>query len=351
MPLFLTQGLTENNTVADGLAQYMRNHAGYQRSWLGPWEHVRGAETCKEGDVSTGCDDTNIGRLKMGRAGFYDEVIRFYDRFLKGAKPTPDPQHALQTNDGIWRAEADWPPSDSRGLNSPFRTGTYTDDADGSATGTEVAGVWTISKPLPHAAHLAGSGRATVNVSTPVPNSNVVVDVYDLDATGEGPLVTRQGHLIRQSGTIGMDLWSMDWKFAKGHRIAVRVTDANPDWWVHTAAGQSVDLTGGSFTLPWLRYTRPGRIAGNPGVQLPEYLKETITPPAVAHRQLHLGELRDPAEADQQPALRHPGRLRPPQVRPLEERQVVPRPLPGDAASAGAAARSPRAGSARGARS
>jgi hypothetical protein len=59
----------------------------------------------------------------------------------------------------------------------------------------------------------------------------------------------------------------------------VRVTDANPDWWVHTAAGQSVDLTGGSFTLPWLRYTRPGRIAGAPGVQLKEYLKDTIIVP------------------------------------------------------------------------
>ena len=76
-----------------------------------------------------------------------------------------------------------------------------------------------------------------------------------------------------------MDLWSMDWKFKQGHRIAMRVTDANSDWWIHTAAGQSVNLTGGSFTLPWLRYTRPGRIAGAPGVQLPEYLKETITVP------------------------------------------------------------------------
>ena len=186
MPLFLTQGTTENNTVADGLAQYMRNHAGYQRSWLGPWEHVRGAETCKEGDISTGCDDTNIGRLKMGRAGLLRRggaLLRPLPQGRRSPSPTPSTRCRPTTASGAPRPH--WPPSDSRGLNSPFRTGTYTDDADGSATGTEVGGIWTISKPLPHAAHLAGSGRATVNVTSAVPNSNVVVDVYDLNSKGD----------------------------------------------------------------------------------------------------------------------------------------------------------------------
>jgi hypothetical protein len=27
-----------------------------------------------------------------------------------------------------------------------------------------------------------------------------------------------------------LDLWSADWKVKAGHRIAVRVTDANTDW-------------------------------------------------------------------------------------------------------------------------
>jgi predicted acyl esterase len=48
VPLFLTQGLTEKNTVADGTAQYLRNHTGYERAWLGPWEHVRGNETARQ---------------------------------------------------------------------------------------------------------------------------------------------------------------------------------------------------------------------------------------------------------------------------------------------------------------
>ena len=84
VPLFLTQGLPENNTVPDGLAQYMQNHTGYERAWMGPWDHVRGAET--EDD----------GTLKMGRAGWYDEV----DALLRpvpegrGARgPGPDDRH------------------------------------------------------------------------------------------------------------------------------------------------------------------------------------------------------------------------------------------------------------------
>ena len=102
VPLFLTQGLTENNTVADGMAQYLQNHTGYERAWLGPWEHVRGNET----------DES--GRLKMGREGWFDETMRFYDRFLKGVEPAvEDPQVAVQTNDGRWRGEPAWPPADA----------------------------------------------------------------------------------------------------------------------------------------------------------------------------------------------------------------------------------------------
>jgi X-Pro dipeptidyl-peptidase C-terminal non-catalytic domain len=134
VPLVLTQGLTENNTVADGLQQYLDNHTGYERAWLGPWKHVRGNET-----------DPDTGKLAMGRAGWFDEVIRLYDP-------------------------------------------------------TATSGVWTISKPLPYDPHLAGSGTMVVNVTTTIPHANLAVDVYDLDANGTGPLITRQGHLVRSPG-------------------------------------------------------------------------------------------------------------------------------------------------------
>jgi hypothetical protein len=102
---------------------------------------------------------------------------------------------AVQTNDGVWRAEDAWPPADAAEYTSPLRTGTYTDDGTAEATGSSATnGVWTISPPLPYDAHLSGSGKAVVEVSTAFPNANLVVDVYDLDSSGRGPLVTRQGH-------------------------------------------------------------------------------------------------------------------------------------------------------------
>jgi len=270
VPLFLTQGLTENNTVADGMAQYLSNHTGYERAWLGPWEHVRGNET----------DES--GRLKMGRAGWFDEVMRFYDRFLKGTEPAvADPLVAVQTNDGAWRAEEAWPPADAAEYASALRPGTYTDDGTAEATGSSATkGVWTISPPLPHDAHLSGSGKAVVDVSTTLPNANLVVDVYDLDETGSGPLITRQGHLIRSSGPIALDLWSADWKLRPGHRIAVRVSDANADWWLHAPTKQTVTVHGGSIVLPFLSRARTQTIAGEPGTQLSSYLAERLTVPA-----------------------------------------------------------------------
>ena len=139
--------------------------------------------------------------------------------------------------------------------------------------------MWTISKPLAKAAHLAGSGTAAINLATTQPNANLVVDVYDLDRNGTGPLITRQGFLARQAGARTLKLWSADWKLAKGHRIGVRVTDANGDWWIHQPSFQDVKVARGTITLPFLTNARTSQIAGGPGTQLAGYLGETITVP------------------------------------------------------------------------
>jgi hypothetical protein len=279
--------MTENNTVADGLAQYYANHTGPERGWLGPWEHVRGDEKCQEDDISTGCSDANVGRLKMGRKGWNEEALRFYDRYLKGIEPgTEDPAFAIQDNTGKWRGESAWPPSDTSLLTTNLRTGTYNDNGDSTGTGAgsgSTSGVWTVSKPLDHEAMLVGSGRASITVKTSAPRANLAIDVYDVSKDGKGPLITRQGALIRDAGesTINLDLWSADWKLAKGRRIAVRITETNTDWWrLAVPTRQTVTVSKASVSLPFLRYKRGGTIEGAPGVQLQSYLARTVQIPA-----------------------------------------------------------------------
>jgi predicted acyl esterase len=206
---------------------------------------VRGNERCGSDDGSTGCDDSNVGRLKMGRAGWFDEVMRFYGRYLKGETPSvADPPFAVQTNDGKWRSEKQWPPADMQTYTTKLKSGNYVDTAQSVATGwdawsslatedgtnpsdpTVQSGVWTASTPLPYDVHLSGEPTASVNVTTSVPNANLAIDVYDISPDGNGgwtgPLVTRQGHLVRNPGdtTIPLTLWGADWKLKAGHRIA-----------------------------------------------------------------------------------------------------------------------------------
>ena len=157
------------------------------------------------------------GRLKMGRAGLFDEVMRFYDQFLKGDTPSvPGPAvRGADERRQVARRGA-WPPADAVSYTSDAAARQLHDDGSGSSTGDDATGVWTISPRLPNDAHLAGSGRAIVDVATTRPNANLVVDVYDLDEYGIGPLVTRQGFLARSSGEKTLDLWSADWKIPAG---------------------------------------------------------------------------------------------------------------------------------------
>ena len=186
----------------------------------------------------------------------------------------------MQTNDGKWRGEAAWPPADAKGYTSKLRAGTYSDDGQGPATGGDAEGVWTISPPLTAAAHLAGSGKAVVDVATTRPNANLVVDVYDLDQNGNGPLITRQGFLARSSRRARR--WTCGRPTGRSPRATAsrcRVTDANDDWWIHAPLLDDVKVVGGSVTLPFLAKQRTQTIQGDPGTQLAGYLGETITVP------------------------------------------------------------------------
>ena len=271
VPLLLTQGLTENNTAPDGTAEFLRNHTGPERAWLGPWNHIRPNQK------------NSRGRLMMGREGWFDEVFRFFDQYLRGVAPTvTDPNFVVQTNDGKWRAEDQWPPADAVGYTSELRTGAYTDSADSNGTGSNSStGVWTLSPPLASTAMLSGAPTVTVDVSSAAPSANLVVDVYDIGPTGKGPLVSRQGHLVRGNGPMTLHMMSADWKFAPGHRIGVRITDNNAEWWLAAVpTRQTVTVHSAQITLPFLTNARTETLPGTGSDVLSSYLAAVATVPA-----------------------------------------------------------------------
>jgi putative CocE/NonD family hydrolase len=205
VPVFLTQGFLENNTKPDGAFDFYNNLAGPKRAWFGMWDHVRGNEV----------DDS--GRLKMGRPGWFDEVMRWFDHYVKGdaaADPGTDPPVEVQTSDGSWRAERAWPPADAAPLTGALRPGSYRDDAgnngslDGALTTTTGKGAWTFSPPLAAAAHLAGIPKVHVELSgILVPRANLVADLYDVAPDGSATLISRAGRLATANGGYDLQLY------------------------------------------------------------------------------------------------------------------------------------------------
>ena len=273
IPMFLTQGFLENNTKPDGTAAFYNGLAGPKRSWLGMWDHIRGNET------SGGANDTP--------QPFFDQVMRFSDHYVAGVSLTDaptdlDPPNSVQTNDGSWRSEQQWPPDDSTGYTTPLRTGAYTDTANnaGSAEGagptdTTGKGIWTISPKLAHDAHFSGVPTVKVDVNSALPNANLSVDVYDIDATNSAILLSRTAQLLPAGdGTFTPQMYDDDWKIAAGHRLGVLVTTANDEWWTPTPTGSAVTLKSGSITLPFLKYTRTDTIPGKDAKRRAAWLKD-----------------------------------------------------------------------------
>jgi len=254
----MTQGFLEDNTKPDGAYEFFNNMAGPKRAWFGRWDHVRGNDV----------DDN--GRLKMGRAGWFDETMRFYDQYLKGENPSvQDPNVAVETSDGSWRAEDAWPPKDAQTVAASLRQGTYTDDAtnNGTAEGGSPngEGIWTISPPLKDAAHLAGVPKVTADVGALTQDANLAVDVYDID----------QDRLISAnkaaSGPVGFELYGDDWKLPAGHRVGVLLASSNSEWWAHVPTGQQVTVKSAAIQLPFLSCARDATIQGDPSVKLESY--------------------------------------------------------------------------------
>ena len=261
-PLFLTQGFLETNTKPDGAFDFFNLLAGNddQRAWYGQFDHVRGWER----------ETSNKKPYQMGRDTFTEEMMRFFDRYVKGVPvPRVDPAIEVQDALGRYRAESSWPPADSKMWWSKLNGGTYTDDGLASNT----AGIWSVSQKLPHDVWLSGEPVLETTLDA-VPRANLVANIYDIDPDGRAVLITRGAHLVRGAleQEIELELYGQDWPVLKGHRIGIKITDAD-NWWVHVPTGSSVEILEARVGLPFLTYERVRFIEGTVTPRLKSHLQ------------------------------------------------------------------------------
>jgi putative CocE/NonD family hydrolase len=275
-PLFFTQGFTESNTKPEQMEEFLANHKGPERGWLGPWEHVRGNEV-----------DPATGRLLMGRAGFFSEVVRFYDKHLKGKRPSvKDPNFAIQGSDGKWRAQRTWPGRATPSTVS-LKKGTYVDSgalptskvsaaqqkvqssggdmdrqvssrllrqqgqrsaSNSPALAAATASTYlTFSKPVARTTRLTATPRIQLQTKG---RGDVMVRLWDVtSATKKAVLINE--NVARLTGReTTFDLKSMDWKLAAGHRLAVSIGTIDPSgYWSPQPSGTTVKVQGAFLSL------------------------------------------------------------------------------------------------------
>ena len=249
VPLFLTQGFLETNTKPDAAFDFYNQLEGkHNRAWYGQFDHYRGWE--KSGK-----------HYQMGRDTFVKEMMRFFDRHVKGVSKKKAPTHRdptieVQDNLGRYRAERQWPPMDSLDYRNKIRGGTYRDD--GSNSSTSASGLWTFSQPVKHTVWMAGEPifRGMING---IPRANLAVNIYDVAPSGEATVVSR-GTTLLPAGLppheLKLELYGQDWVFEKGHRIGIRVSEANSDWWVHIPTAADVTVDSAEIALPFLHQKR-----------------------------------------------------------------------------------------------
>ncbi|MCO8276697.1 CocE/NonD family hydrolase [Actinoplanes sp. TRM 88003] len=268
-PLFVTQGFIEDNTKPEDMDEYLANHRGPKRAWLGQWNHVRGN------------DRTEEGQLEMGREGWFAETMAFYDQYLKGIAPKVKyPAFAVQDSTGKWRAQNTWPVVEKTatiglGGGSYFDDGgadaraalvesgaplppppTGTPDPEEGAGGLEpvipkslaavqlkriqagrtTSAIFKFSAPVTEATRLTGTPEASVVARG---QGNVMVKLYDVGPDGKAVIINENVSLLNR-GRTSFDLKSTDWTLAAGHVLGVEIGAVQTGSWLDRPSRETI---------------------------------------------------------------------------------------------------------------
>lgn len=286
IPLFFTQGLTEQNTKPEGMQHYLSDHAGEQRAWMGPWDHVRGNEVDAE------------GRLQMGRATWFDEVTAFYDAHLKEQTTEISSSFRIQDNLGQWRVQATWGTT-AKSATIALRPGSYLDNGTGNPIdddpdspepnpnpllafddGQDVEtpsyddkapGVLTVSHPMRTDTRLTGT--PTVELLTQGAG-NTAVQFWDVAPDrASATVINTNVAKLADDGVTRFGMLGMDWTLKAGHRLAVTVDTIDSGWWSPHPSNAEVVVTGGTVSVAIESTTADVPTEGSRAPYLDEYLR------------------------------------------------------------------------------
>ncbi len=265
VPIFVTQGFLEPNTKPEDMQQYLSNHDGEQRGWLGPWEHVRGNDRGRD------------GVLRMGREGWFEEVMRFYDEHLQDVGPAvEDPAFVIQDNFGVWRAQDTWPVV-TEAQTVRLEPGSYVDDGgrsaaaagpqdDGSydmehgptlppqAQGTpgkpprvtdDGDAYYTWSRPVNHQTRITGTPQVAFDADG---SGNVLVRLWDVAPDGTAVMFDEQMSLV-EDGEVAFPLKDADWTLDVGHRLVVGIGTNTTRSWRDTPSGGTIEVSSPTLSL------------------------------------------------------------------------------------------------------
>lgn len=252
VPTLWSHGFLDSNTKPDNFMDIWSTLRGPHHGWFGQYHHVRGNES-----------------QLVGREGFMDEAMRWFDRFLKGNKKvdvSKDPTVTIQQGDGRWRTEKAWPPRDASRYSMKIKPGTYVDEEGNSAVGSSGGqGTWTFSQALPYDVHLAGLPKLEVKVETLVPNPHLIALLYDVSDKGnEATIISRGAYLLREAGKVAFEMYPEDYRLRKGHRLGVLLSGADASWFMPGMTQTEVNVTGGEISIPFLRNDRDKFVKGGP---------------------------------------------------------------------------------------
>jgi predicted acyl esterase len=261
VPTFWEHGFLDVNAKPDNFMDVW-SHLPVKRGWFGQWPHDR--PTLQQ----------------TGRDGYFLELMRFFDRYLKGDESSgaDDPVVEVQDNLGRWRSESDWPPADSAPFTMAIRPGSYTDDSE-LVWDTQT---WSISQALPYQVHLSGVPKVSVDVDSGAVRKSLVVRLYDIAPGGSAQLITRGGSAVTGAGKVAFELYPQDWKLLAGHRIGVRITGADSSLFTVAPTLQEVTVTGGSVSLPALAGLRKSNLSGKASPAIAAIPKITVDEATIA---------------------------------------------------------------------